>query len=382
MKTPADTVRVAHILGALDRGGVEMRTLDLVRSLDDAFSIYMITLSGREGSLAKDYRDAGASVKPIAIYSWTFPFRFLYFLYRHRIQAVHSHIHHTSGLITFLAMLAGVQKRVVHYRSDGVVDSSLSFLDRLKNRIMRGLIDISATRIVAVSPATMAIAWKEEWSTDPRCSVLVNGFDLASFEDRINAGGCPDLGKMPRPIILHLGRADLPTKNRLGAIDVFNRYCERGNVGTLVFVGRDGIDEDQAELNRAIWKTRTDSARTSERVLFLGECSNIIDILYSVDVLLFTSLLEGLPGVLVESRCAGVPVVASDLPGCRFLAETLTRVNLVSTADSLDTWVDALEEELREPLQLEERQAALESLRGSDFDLNKANRRYIELWTT
>lgn len=376
-----DKIKVAHVLGSLDRGGVEMRTLDLVQSLDGRVATYMVTLSGREGALAAKYRAAGANIVPIAVYSWAFAFRFIFFLCRHKIDVVHSHIHHTSGFITFIAMLVGVKVRIVHYRSDGQSDDALSFFARAKARVLRLMIAFSATKIVAVSPSTLALAWNDRWADDPRCSVLLNGFDLTRYSRTSEGPKLSSFRDLPGPLLLHLGRADLPTKNRDGAITIFNRYCERENPGTLIFVGRDGMDDEQARSNRERWNRLTESGGTTERVFFLGEREDIIDVLFSVDVLLFTSLLEGLPGALVEACCAGVPVVATDLPGCQFLAGKLPRVRLLSLNDPLDAWVDVLQDELRSPLLFSERTRALEAIRGSDLDLVTVERSYMELWT-
>lgn len=359
-----------------------MRTLDLIRSVDSNISTYMLTLSGREGSLSAEYKAVGAHVVPIRVHSWSFPFRFLRFLRRNHVDVVHSHVHHTSGFITMLALLAGVGTRIVHYRSDGQPSSSLNGFSKAKTFTLKQLIRLSATHIVAVSPATMSLAWDTNWETDSRCSVIVNGFDLANFSRPDNNPPPKFLEGIPRPLLLHLGRADSPTKNRDGALDIFSRYCQRNNPGTLVFVGRDGRDAGDALANKQRWLRKLRESGITDRVVFLGERSEVVDILHHADVLLFTSLLEGLPGVLVEARCAGVPVVATDLPGCRFLAQKLSRVALLSCDAPLDLWSEALEQELLSPTDRQERIQALDSLRGSDFDMDTVVQRYMRLWSS
>jgi glycosyltransferase involved in cell wall biosynthesis len=44
-------------------------------------------------------------------------------------------------------------------------------------------------------------------------------------------------------------------------------------------------------------------------------------LLRGVDVFVLPSLLEGIPRCLMESMAAGVPIAASDIPGCRELIE-------------------------------------------------------------
>lgn len=376
-----ESVRVVHLLGSLDRGGVELRTLDLIRSLDSTVVSYMLTLSGRSGSMANDYTTSGAHVVPLAIHSVLFPFRFIRFLRREGITAVHSHVHHSSGYLLALAWIAGIQIRIAHFRSDGIRMSAMSLPTKIKTWILKMLLRTFATRIVGVSPDSLSLGWDSEWSHDPRCSVLVNGFNLDRFKVNEGAKVRSGLSDISGPVILHLGRADSPTKNREGALDIFAHFCEQNELGTLVFVGRDGANESQEAANRHRWSLQINQQNMAERVIFLGERDDVVDILHSADVLLFTSQLEGLPGVLVEARCAGLPVVSSDLPGCRFLASKLPGIKIISAQDPIATWVSALEKSLIDSPTSATRSKSLDDMVGTDFDMASALKLYRELWT-
>jgi glycosyltransferase involved in cell wall biosynthesis len=47
-------------------------------------------------------------------------------------------------------------------------------------------------------------------------------------------------------------------------------------------------------------------------VIFTGVRSDVPDILQAMDVLLFPSFYEGLPGVVLEAQAAGLPCIISD----------------------------------------------------------------------
>lgn len=74
--------------------------------------------------------------------------------------------------------------------------------------------------------------------------------------------------------------------------------------------------EGEYEQKLRIWAKRLGIA---ERVRFLGFRRDIPELLSAVDVLLLTSLREGLPRAVMEAMAAGRPVVATDIRGNRDL---------------------------------------------------------------
>lgn len=67
-----------------------------------------------------------------------------------------------------------------------------------------------------------------------------------------------------------------------------------------------------------------------EFVEFLGQRSDVPDLLCAADVLVLPSRREGLPGILVEALALEAPIVATDLPGVREVVGEDTAV-LIST---------------------------------------------------
>jgi len=75
---------------------------------------------------------------------------------------------------------------------------------------------------------------------------------------------------------------------------------------------------DGPEMGR-IGQRLDEDAILQETVILRGVVPRAAERLGQVDVLVLPSLREGLPLVLIEGMAAGVPVLASDLPGCREL---------------------------------------------------------------
>ena len=375
---------VAHVLGSVDRGGVEMRMLEVARALrEDGPKLSMVTLTGREGSLAQDFKSAGASILPMPLSSPVFAYTFVRFLRKNRIKVVHSHVHLASGFILALAALGGARIRIANFSSDGRSRSEQSLLTRSKYALMRYLLNLFATDIIGIAPSTLTVAWNKGWEDDPRCRVLMTGFDLDKFTGAGSAGFPAELGIEPHePVVVHVGRADIPTKNRDGAIRFFGEYAKSNADGVLLFIGRDGSDAEQAAANRARWLALTEQYGVTSRVLYAGERMDVPELLASADLLLFTSTLEGLPGVLVEARAAGTPVISSDVPGAVHLARHVDGIELLSLERPASTWSDAIARQLKNRPTPASREQARAKLRGSELDIEVAVRHYRKLWTS
>ena len=77
-----------------------------------------------------------------------------------------------------------------------------------------------------------------------------------------------------------------------------------------------------------------------DRVFFLGDRSDISEILNAADVFLFPSLYEGLGIVAVEAQAAALMTICSDkIPQEVFITPYIQSISLLETEK---TWIDAI----------------------------------------
>ena len=108
-----------------------------------------------------------------------------------------------------------------------------------------------------------------------------------------------------RPVIINIGSL-VPEKNQSFLIDVFKTFKQKNN-GTLIVVGEGKLREYLEN------KVRVEGL--TGQIIFTGATTDVIPLLKSADLLLLTSKIEGLPGVILESLSCGVPVISSDVGG-------------------------------------------------------------------
>jgi glycosyltransferase involved in cell wall biosynthesis len=331
-------LRVLQVFGVMNRGGAELRTLDVMRRLDPGeFEIHFCVLTGRAGSLDPEIIAMGGRVHRCRL-GPTFALKFLALLARERIDVVHSHVHFASGLILWLARLARVRVRIAHFRSTQD-DRGNTPGRRLYRRMMRRLIERHATAILAVGTGVMEVAWPG-WRSEPRCQVIPNGLDPADFETGDVARDVRDELQVPETakLVLMVGRFD-PPKNYPRAARVLAAL--RDPSVYLVIAGRGRSAHERAFLAEAAHHGVVD------RIHLLGERRDVPRLMNAADVLLLTSTREGLPGAVLEAVAAGTPVVASDLPGVREIAAHLPGIEIRGLDEPDACWASALEDSLR-----------------------------------
>lgn len=368
---------VLHVFGILNRGGAEQRTLEVIRALgdEDGLELVICTLSGERGSMAPDFEAAGAQVIPVALNHPSFVPSFLSVLHRLRVDVVHSHVHFSSGLILALAKVAGIPIRVAHFRSDSD-GRSTTVARRLRNAALRMLIRQSATAVVGVAPGTLDSNWGSGWTRDPRFQVIPNGIDRRAYSATGTGLVRDELGiDTDVPLVTHIGRADIPTKNREFAIRVAGACRRAGYPIQLLFVGRDGASAADSDRQRGDWEELCAAEGVAATVRFLGERNDVSEILRSADALLMTSSREGLPGVILESIACGVPVVSSDVPGAVYIARHVSALRTIPLTADISTWVSGIQDAVAL-----RRGGAKITLEDTPFDLAASVERYRALW--
>ncbi|GIJ77677.1 Glycosyltransferase involved in cell wall bisynthesis [Micromonospora phaseoli] len=329
-------IRVIRVVGMLNFGGAEMRTVELLPRLADAgIVVDLVTLCENvgPGPLAPTVRRYGGSVYPLAL-DRRFPRRFLRLLRQLRPTAVHADLGNFSGALLALAAVAGVPTRVAHFRGDDTWRRSPR--RRMQRVLLRRLVDMSATDVLGVSPSALSCGYSPSWPSDPRCRVVLNGLDL----DRLLRPSDLDLraaigAGRDAVICLTVGRASREKRTHF-LPSVIVALLQAGIDAHAVLVGPSHAAAD------TLVHTEADRLAVSHRIHQLGPREDIGGLLRQADVVLAPSILEGLPGSVLEAAAVGTPVVSTDLPGARFIADRLPGITLIDQDAAAQVWATAV----------------------------------------
>jgi glycosyltransferase involved in cell wall biosynthesis len=340
----------------MNRGGAEMRTVSLMAEMNKQnVQFDYCVLSGEEGVLDDQIRLLGGEIYYCKL-GPTFIFRFLLLLFKHDFSVVHSHVAYVSGFILLLAKLSGVKKRIAHFRNT-TAGSSLSFIRFIRDKFLKFLIDFSATNILAVCDGAMVGFWGDNWRKEKRCKVIYNGFEVKKIQTELAFWSSYIPNYQQQKIVINVARMDVQ-KNHIRQCDIFNELHKLDPNIFMVFIGKENQER------KSIMTKKIVEYQLQSKVLFLGLQSDVLRFLNHADVMLLPSEWEGLPGVVLEAASVGLPVVASDLPGVREIADQLPFIKIVQLQESNNTWGASLDKMLMqdvEPLKM------IEAFKQSDF---------------
>jgi len=359
------TLRVLHVFGQMERGGAELRTVELAESFGEGrVRSDFLVLTGLDGALDDRVGTAGGEVIRCPLNA-RFPAALHRLLRARRYDVVHSHVHYFSGVILAIARLAGTPGRIAHFRTAVVNDRRDTPRRRVQLALCRRLIDVAATDILAVGEGAMHGAWSAHWRSDPRCRVVYNG--LASGR----LGPCRSTVPHP-PIIVNVASLQ-PLKNQLRLIGVLRRCLREVPALRLVLIGREVGDYGQ--------KVRRAAAEVgvSGRVQFVGEVEDPMPWIAGADLMMLPSLWEGVPGAALEACALGIPVLASNLPGTRELARHFPHLKVMDLGEGDEAWAAAVVR-LIEPGARPAIDAAA-YLAESPFNLDRSREAYYEIWS-
>jgi glycosyltransferase involved in cell wall biosynthesis len=361
-------IRILHVLGRLNRGGTEIRTLDLLRYLEPGeFHTDFCALSGQPGVLDEEARSRGAQIHYCAITRPDFPVQFIRLLRHHTYDIVHSHIHMTSGIILSLARMAGVRGRITHFRSSQS-GGQANARRRTQEWILRQLIQMNATQILSVCESTFDLAWRPHWREDPRCAVVYNGIERELFLGVSDRRGVRQEFDIPddAQLIIHVGRLRQP-KNHTRLLSIVAHLEPKVPNMYLLLVGegplRPVIEEESQRLN------------LTDRIILAGDREDVPRLLRGADLMIFPSLWEGLPGAVLEGLAAEIPVLASNLPVMAEIQRFHTGLYTLGLEEEDVVWA-----QFAESLLLHAERADEAQWQRSPFTIENASRAMTDIW--
>ena len=323
-------VTVVHIITKLELGGAQQNTLFTVSHLNPE-RYEPVLISGTEGLLVEEAKQLNRVrfflipelVREISPFKDMMAFLKIAGVLRaikQHVQSnagnaqndivVHTHSSKAGILGRWAARLTGIRHIVhtvhgfsFHAFQPPLVRAFYIFLERLTASITRAFI--------LVSRANMEEGLQERIFTTDKAVLIRSGIDISEYQsvqcDRMAVRA--SLGITNGGPVVAMVACFKPQKAPLDFVKTARLVIDEHERVEFLLVG-DGV-------LRSNIKQLAEELKISDKVHLAGWRKDVPEIMNSIEILVLTSLWEGLPRVLPQAMAAGVPVVASDVNGSR-----------------------------------------------------------------
>lgn len=108
------------------------------------------------------------------------------------------------------------------------------------------------------------------------------------------------------PLLLHVG-GFVPEKNHQALLRIFKQIQQQVSNVQLVLLGKGKLETET--------KQQVQQLGLQDNVHFLGWRQDVLDVMQASTLFVLPSLIEGLPGVILEAQMLGLPVIAYNVGG-------------------------------------------------------------------
>ena len=298
---------VLQIIGGLSIGGAESRIMDILRELDRDKYQFDFLLNEAPGQYEEEAKALGCRIYRTVKYKVYNKGRYLkelrdFFKAHPEIDIAQGHSTNTAALYLPVAKENGVAVTIAHARSAGVEPGLSGWL---KRQTRRGLFNKTDVCWACSGEAAAAVFGKENLSGVRIIPNAIKADLFAPDEEHIACGRAlrEELGLGDAYVVGHVGRFHY-AKNHPFLLKVFAEICKINDNARLLIVG-DGEDRPKIEQEIA-------ASGLKDKVILAGMQRDTSRYYQAMNVLVFPSFYEGLPGTIVEAQCAGLPCVVSD----------------------------------------------------------------------
>lgn len=317
-------IRVLHVFGKLNLGGAESRVMDIYRHLDRSrVQFDFVVHSQEKGYYEDEIHSMGGRIFRVPrfrvynLFSYKKAFKELFEDNRDEFAVVHGHMTSTASIYLPIAKKAGVRTTVAHARSAGVDPGIKGTL----TRILRRNLWKKADNLFACSKKAGIAVFGQKATDKGLVRFVPNAIRVALFAYNAEVRNeiRNELGISDSFVIGHVGRFHY-SKNHEFLLEIFKELAEAAPEihPVLLLIGDGPLLEDM--------KTKAKSLGISDKVIFAGNKSDVFRYYNAMDMFVYPSRYEGLPGTVVEAQSSGLETIISDT-----ICEEVMLTDLVST---------------------------------------------------
>lgn len=334
--------KILIIIDQLEVGGAQTFALDLYEKLATDFDIYFLALRDKTDSLILNKAKEFAKNVVILDLNFKKPF-FIIEKIKQEIEKVKPNIVHTHLVYAdiygrWAAKKNGVKNIFSTVHNLEPWRGNLLNLTGLRVALLDRYLARSTKKIIALSKKMKGVLVKKEGIPKDKIAIIYNGVNTWRFRPQPkNWAKIKELNIDPQKTILgFIGRLE-PQKGVSFLLSAFAKLKNKNLV--LLIIGGGSLKKELEQKAKRI--------KSQNKIIFLGQREDMVDLLNIIDILVMPSLFEGMPIVLLEAMACHKIIIATNVPGIKGTVNS-TEAKLIKPRD-MSLLKKAMEEVLRSP---------------------------------
>lgn len=286
-----------------NQGGIETYLYKIARNINkDEFHLFYMDETGGNACFRKELENLGAKFfdithRRVSVKKNKKDLNDLF--QNHHIDVLHFNCNSLSYITPVLIAKKYGVKIVLHSRN-----SKANFFSSVLHRLNFGKVKKLSRNIIRIAVSDLAGQWM--FGQNGGYEVINNGVEIERFRYRedLRINKRRELGIENKNVYGNVG-AFLEAKNHPFILRIFKIIVDKDPKAVLMLVGdgplRANIDQLAKDMD------------LSDKIIFLGIRSDIPELMMAMDCLIFPSLYEGFPNVILEAETTGLPIVMSDV---------------------------------------------------------------------
>lgn len=361
------SIKVLHIVSALDTGGVERILYNYITNIKSTnFTFDFIVHNKKEGKIEKELRQKGYNIYHVTPKKESLLKNIKEInkiMKQGKYDIVHCHQNFSSFIALLIAKKNDVNVRIIH--SHGY-NPEKNIIGKIKERILRFINKKSANYYFTCGEKAAEWLFGKNIFKEKNFYIMPNAIDIKKFRYQVEVKNKFKQIDKEKIIILHVGRFS-SEKNHEFLVNIME-YMDREhkNQYQLILVG----DGDKKKDIQQIVKENN----LENNILFFNTCDNVNEIMSASDIFLLPSKNEGFPVTIVEAQANGMNILCSNN-----ISNEVKLTDLVKflPIESAKIWG----EEIYKTKILDEdtRKKYNEKLRNTKYDIKTQSEKYAKL---
>lgn len=326
-------IRVALIIGRMERGGVESVMMNYYRHIDRS-KVQFDFFVDKNSSIPQkeEIEQLGGRIYYVPPYQKINKYisALIKLFKQNKYKIVHANLNTLSVFPLYAAKRAGVPVRIAHNHSTAGKGETKKNIIKY---ILRPFAKVNATHYAACSRYAGEWLFGKKTMKNGNVTIFNNAIDLEKFKYNATVRNevRKQLGLEEKFVVGHVGRFCYQ-KNQNFLIDIFYKVYKKKPESVLLLIGE---GEDMQRIKEKVKLLKLDHV-----VKFMGNRSDVNRFYQAMDVFVLPSRYEGLPVVGVEAQTAGLPCVFSD----KMTRETKMTSNseFMSIKESAEMWANKI----------------------------------------